>query len=132
MQLPPALHFGGLFIMEIPLTAICKRCDNTFQPKRLAQAYCSAHCRDADAKQRKRANKSMDARERGIPVARSLDIAPSTAPTGPIGPPKPEPWTTNFTEVLQGDDYPLEYDANGYPELPAFLDRKQKALKEAA
>jgi hypothetical protein len=41
-------------------------------------------------------------------------------------------WTTNYTEVLKGDDYPLEYDANGYPELPAFLDRRQKALKEAA
>ena len=33
---------------------------------------------------------------------------------------------------LQGDDYRLEYDANGYPELPAFLDRRPKALKEAA
>jgi hypothetical protein len=33
---------------------------------------------------------------------------------------------------LQGDDYRLEYDANDYPELPAFLDRRPKALKEAA
>jgi hypothetical protein len=33
---------------------------------------------------------------------------------------------------LQGY-YQLEYDANGYPELPAFLDRRQKkALKAAA
>jgi hypothetical protein len=74
----------------------------------------------------------MDAPERGIPVARSMDIAPSTATTGSIGPLKSEPWTTNHTEVLKGDDYQLEYDANGYPELPAFLDRRRKALKAAA
>jgi hypothetical protein len=28
---------------------------------------------------------------------------------------------------LQGDDYPLEYDENGYPELPACLDRRTRA-----
>jgi hypothetical protein len=32
--------------------------------------------------------------------------------------------------VLPGDDYPLEYDENGYPELPAFLDRRTKPTKE--
>ena len=32
-----------------------------------------------------------------------------------------------------GDDHPLTYDANGYPELPACLDRRPKpALAEAA
>ena len=30
------------------------------------------------------------------------------------------------SKSLQGDDYPLTYDANGYPELPACLDRRQK------
>jgi hypothetical protein len=35
--------------------------------------------------------------------------------------------------ALQGDDYPLSYDADGYPELPACLDRRPKPLlKEAA
>ena len=35
--------------------------------------------------------------------------------------------------ALNGDGYSLEYDANGYPELPACLDRrKPKALKAAA
>ena len=28
------------------------------------------------------------------------------------------------SQPLQGDDYPLTYDANGYPELPACLDRR--------
>ena len=30
------------------------------------------------------------------------------------------------SKSLQGDDYPLTYDANGYPELPACLDRRPK------
>ena len=30
--------------------------------------------------------------------------------------------------ALQGDDYPLTYDADGFPELPACLDRRPKAL----
>jgi hypothetical protein len=35
-------------------------------------------------------------------------------------------------QTPKADDYPLEYDANGYLELLAFLDRRPKALKEAA
>jgi len=39
----------------------------------------------------------------------------------------------NPTQSLQGDDYQLTYDSNGYPELPAFLDRRPKpTLAEAA
>ena len=119
---------------DYPLTTICKRpdCDQTFQPKRLAQTYCSERCRNADTQRRKRANKSGDTQKLLTRTPRSGDIAPSTATTGPIGPLKPEPWATNFTEVLKGDDYVLEYDANGYPELPAFLDRRPKGLKAAA
>jgi hypothetical protein len=42
-------------------------------------------------------------------------------------------FTTNFTEVLKGDDYRLDYYADGYPKLPACLDRRPKAfLAEAA
>jgi hypothetical protein len=28
--------------------------------------------------------------------------------------------------ALQGDDYPLEYYEDGYPKLPACLDRRRK------
>ena len=36
-------------------------------------------------------------------------------------------------ETPKGDDYRLEYDENGYPELPVCLDRrKPKALRQAA
>jgi hypothetical protein len=34
--------------------------------------------------------------------------------------------------ALQGDDYPLEYDADGYPILPACLDRRKPKLEIAA
>ena len=35
--------------------------------------------------------------------------------------------------ALQGDDYPLDYDENGFPELPACLDRRPKPpISEAA
>ena len=36
--------------------------------------------------------------------------------------------------ALQGDDYPLEYYEDGYPKLPACLDRRRKPepLAEAA
>ena len=30
------------------------------------------------------------------------------------------------TKPLKGDDYPLTYDSNGYPEPPACLDRRPK------
>ena len=34
--------------------------------------------------------------------------------------------------ALQGEDYPLTYDENGYPELPACLDRRPVELAKAA
>jgi hypothetical protein len=34
--------------------------------------------------------------------------------------------------ALQGDDYPLTYDADGFPEFPACLDRRKPRLEEAA
>ena len=37
-------------------------------------------------------------------------------------------------EALQGDDYPLEYYEDGYPKLPACLDRRSmpEPLADAA
>jgi hypothetical protein len=34
--------------------------------------------------------------------------------------------------ALQGDDYQLTYDENGYPELPACLDRRRSRVRKAA
>jgi hypothetical protein len=37
------------------------------------------------------------------------------------------------SKAIQGDQYPIDYDSAGYPELPACLDRRQKpTLAEAA
>lgn len=47
--------------------------------------------------------------------------APVAAPES-----QPQAFTTNFTEVLNGDDYPLDYYDDGYPKLPACLDRRRK------
>jgi hypothetical protein len=33
---------------------------------------------------------------------------------------------------LNGDDYPLNFYKNGYPELPAYLDRRRSRLRQAA
>ena len=43
-----------------------------------------------------------------------------------------QPWPT--PGALQGDDYQLEYYEDGYPKLPACLDRRRKSepLAEAA
>ena len=35
-------------------------------------------------------------------------------------------------ETIKGDDYLLEYDSDGYPALPACLDRRKPRLREAA
>jgi hypothetical protein len=51
--------------------------------------------------------------------------APLCAPTSTF--------TTNFTEVLSGDDVQLEYYEDSYPKLPACLDwRPKRRLAEAA
>ena len=31
-------------------------------------------------------------------------------------------------ETIKGDDYPIEYHSDGYPELPVCLDRRRKAM----
>jgi hypothetical protein len=36
------------------------------------------------------------------------------------------------SDALQGDDYPLEYYADGHPKLPTCLDRRRISLAEAA
>ena len=57
----------------------------------------------------------------------------SDAYVSPLPPRQPEGLNGPNPEALQGDDYRLEYDKNGYPELPACLDcRKPKITAEAA
>jgi predicted nucleic acid-binding Zn ribbon protein len=105
----------------------CQRCGASVKRKREAQVYCSEHCRDTAKKQRKRQMRSGDAKlalifHSGLPTgseSRSDDKMVGDLYWGG-GP-------------LQGDDYALAYYEDGYPELPACLDRRHKpTLAEAA
>ena len=113
----------------------CTRCSTEFTPVRMAQVYCSALCRDAAKKHRKR---SGDKTSTPISVAGSGDMPLSDGPAA-LGDGSTVIWPTTYDipagrtpGALQGDDYPLIYDANGYPELPACLDRRRYDLAEAA
>ena len=81
----------------------------------------------------------MDTKADPIPIARSMDTPVSEALTGlgdgptMIWPERDtQPWPT--PGALQGDEYQLEYYEDGYPKLPACLDRRRKPepLAEAA
>jgi hypothetical protein len=110
-------------------------CGGRFAPKRDAQTYCSKRCANAATQRRKR---SGDITPAPTKLARSGDTAANSESEGladgstmvwPVRnetPPGPTPG------ALQGDDYPLEYDENGFPELPACLDRRRKPLAKAA
>ena len=111
-------------------------CGARFAPTREKQRHCSALCRDVAKKQLKR---SGDKTPNPIPVARSGDTPLSDSPTGlGDGPtmiwPEPDSLVWPTPGALQGDDYQLEYYEDGYPKLPACLDRRRmpEQLAEAA
>jgi hypothetical protein len=65
-------------------------------------------------------NKRYRKRNRIETPAALLPATPAApAPTTPQG-----TYTPEFTEVLKGDDYPIEFDADGDPIMPACLRRK--------
>ena len=121
----------------------CNRCGLEVRRKRLAQVYCSKQCRDSAAKVRQR---SADT-SRPLPrERRSADMASNLATTASRDQAEMSPGVTLLvpdtyvsladcltTGALRGDDYPLEYYEDGYPKLPACLDRRRKlVLAEAA
>ena len=105
----------------------CNRCGQQVRRKRAAQLYCSTQCRDAHKKHRKRAGPKPHRGDMALtdaPAALSDGSTVVWPTTYDLGEPTPG--------ALQGDDYPLTYDENGYPELPACLDRRPFKLAEAA
>jgi hypothetical protein len=113
----------------------CKRCSAEFEPIRKAQLYCSRKCRVADAVDRHRS----DYKKAGAtPASEKRLQAPSDSPTGlSDGPtmvwPERDFHVGPTLGALQGDDVELEYYDDGYPKLPACLDRRPKPrLAEAA
>ena len=109
----------------------CKRCGEAFMPKRLAQVYCSRRCRVADAVARHRSD-YMEANPSRIPEKRLQAVAPAPGPLSDgstmVWPardehPRDEHPNGPTPGALQGDDYQLEYYADGYPKLPDCLRR---------
>ena len=115
----------------------CKRCCQDFKPIRQAQLYCRERCRNADVVARRRMRqRSGDTSPALVLVERSGDMASaavSQAPTHLIN-----GLFANQAELAayqRGLLAPtcIELDANGYLELPAFLDRRPEIpLAEAA
>ena len=104
---------------------------------RKAQLYCSRKCRVADAVDRHRSDYKKAG---GTPAPEKRLQAPGDWPAGFSDGPTMV-WSERDTHhgptpgALQGDDYPLEYYPDGYPKLPACLDRRRKPgepLAEAA
>ena len=110
----------------------CKRCGETFMPKRLAQVYCSRRCRVADAVARHRSDYT-EALPSAVPEKRLQAVEPALTASDESSTPYFNPHGPT-PGALQGDDYQLEYYADGYPKLPACLDRRPKPepLAEAA
>jgi hypothetical protein len=111
-------------------------CGEMFIPKREKQAYCSKRCANAATKQRRR---SGDMTPPLTMTPRSGDTPPTPHPDASEGGSTmvwpedrarhPEHGSNpdgSTPGALQGDDYPLTYDENGYPELPPCLDRRPK------
>ena len=130
--------------------AVCRSCGAEFRPKRAWQGYCSPRCKGKAAKRRLRAETRGRAsgrspvrgmRGHGPPAPRAPG-SPSEGTRQAPGRPPAEPESYGWDQfdlplsaspldwklVLSGDDYPLEYQ-DGYPKIPACLDRR--ALKKA-
>jgi len=115
-------------------------CGATFRPKREAQRHCSSQCRVKDAMARYRSDNKGHG---STGILRSDNTPASDAPMAlsdgstMVWPEPPNMEGLNpdgsTPSALQGDDYPLDYYGDGYPKLPAFLDRRPKlSLPEAA
>jgi hypothetical protein len=140
----------------------CVRCGDDYRPQRQAQEYCTQSCRRDAAYGRERFASATKGRRRRrieasdkrlattLPGSFRNEAFSSTEtvackPTiggfrgstmvwpeesrNPLHGSNPDGSTPG---ALQGDDYPLTYDENGYPELPACLDRRKPKLERDA
>lgn len=116
------------------------QCGVEFTPKREKQRHCSPRCgtKYRVSKHRSRYMEQMlsPLQEKplhglGVPLCASVGgLKPYEWPTPPRGLVEEQRGPT--PGALQGSDYPLTYDENGYPELPACLDRRPSKLARAA
>jgi hypothetical protein len=118
----------------------CDYCGEPFKQRRTSQRYCCKQHRVNAAVGRFRCKNPLPLKDIEaitkrlpyIPLGEAI-TRPREASTGL----KPYVWPDDRKNplhglkldgstpgALQGDDYPLEYDADGYPILPACLDRR--------
>jgi hypothetical protein len=112
----------------------CEKCGRVVPRLRKAQRYCSVRCRVA-AHRDQRSVTSNAARSVTEVAPASLPLRSVTAPLAPVfvAPVAVlEPINGRTPGALQGDDYLLEYYADGFPILPACLDRRRARLDAAA
>ena len=88
---------------------------------REAQLYCSFKMQNL-AKVRRHGSGYTARPDEAVTCRPAASRRPTETPTPYFNPHGPTPG------ALHGDDYPLTYDADGYPELPACLDRRPKLL----
>jgi hypothetical protein len=130
------------------MIADCDYCGRPFQQKRTAQRYCCKQHRVNAAVDRFRGKNPSMLKDLEAITSPLPHIPPGEAITRPTKAPtglQPYVWPDDRNNpqhglmldgstpgALQGDDYPLTYDENGYPELPACLDRRKPRLEVAA
>jgi hypothetical protein len=93
---------------------------------RVAQKYCSKRCANAATKHRKRSGD----RESALTIVPRSGDTPATSHPDAFSAGSTVVWPTTYdlrgptSGALQGDDYPLEFYEDGFPKLPACLDRR--------
>src|SRR5262249_44787516 len=110
-------------------TCIRVGCGAEFIKKREAQRYCSSRCRVGDAVGRHRSPREAITTTLQVSQPRRSDYK---ACTGFLEAPEPPSeaisngWGKACDTPLQGDEYPLEYYDDGYPQLPDILKRHDR------
>ena len=102
----------------------CQHCGHPLPPPKRGQAqkYCSSRCRKAASRTSLCVTKTSPAIQHRRRCDTALAAPPPPSST-PLAPPS-YGWGEPGDPALQGDDYPLEYYEDGYPKLPACLDRR--------
>ena len=102
----------------------CAHCGSTMSRGRRTKRYCSPRCRKAASRGTDSVTVSVT---EGPPLSQPLvSVTSASAPALQVPAPPQAPscgWGKAGDPPLLGDDYPLEYYADGYPVLPDCLRR---------
>jgi hypothetical protein len=133
----------------------CDRCRGEYLPKRQAQSYCSRECKRAAAYGRERFKAGTQGKRRrrlkasdkplATPLAgsvrnrafSSIETVACKPTIGAFDGPTLVWPERNYTQgpipgAIHSDDYLVEYYEDGFPKLPACLDRRITLLAKAA